>query len=143
MQLKRKSYIVNENDLIIYDRNGGISKKYLSRYNSGIGGYRIVKTYKCPSCTQNNCRIMINKKPFMILDSGLCYKAPCSPFNGSHRILMHSIHLINKDTLQEAIKVIYDNLCTLNNLSLETTLLITNMYNFFLSQGEYDANNKM
>lgn len=80
---------------------------------------------------------------FIISDVGLTYRSPCATFNGRHSILIRNIHLSNKDTLQGAIKVIYDNLYNLNKLSLETTLLVTSMYNFFLSQGEYNANNKM
>jgi len=139
MMLRRKSYIVNKSGYVVYDRDGGISKKYLSRY---CNTYKIVKTYKCPGCTQRNCRLPSGKTPFTIIDKDLNFESGCSIGLPGHTLKIkdgYELYL----TIQEAIKVIYDNLLYLNNLSLETTLLITNMYNFFLSQGEYNANNKM
>lgn len=143
MKLGRKSYIVNKNDTVIYDRNGNINKKYLSRYNRVDDTCKIIKTYKCPGCTQNSgCRFRQGRTPFVIIDKQLRFESRCYRLNHMHHLnIKHRQY--NCATIQEAIKIMYDNLHNLTDLSLETTLLITSMYNFFESQGEYNANSKM
>ena len=142
MQLKRKSYIINGNGTVIYDRSSGISKKYFSRYRDT---YKIVNTYKCPGCAQFNCRLPSGKTPFIITDKDLHFESRCL----QHNYISTGHYLKIKDryelylTIQGATKVMHDNLFKLKDLSLETTLLITNLYNFFLSQGEYNANSKV